>query len=116
MRLKPVSDVWAEVARVYAKNGFCPAQTRNVELNKKLAQRRYLDPANHCVRNAILGDKEQVFFWLHKAYSEKSGALEVIKIVKPLQPFRSDPRYIDLLKRMGLPGDGGFAFGYTPFA
>ena len=66
--------------------------------------------------SAILGDKEQVFFWLHKAYSEKSGALEVIKIVKPLQPFRSDPRYIDLLKRMGLPGDGGFAFGYTPFA
>jgi hypothetical protein len=41
--------------------------------------------------------------WLEKAYSEKAGRLQAIKTVKPMDPFRSDPRYIDLLKRMGLP-------------
>jgi eukaryotic-like serine/threonine-protein kinase len=92
-----------EVARVYAKNGFRSAAIRQVELRKELAQRRYVDPAGIAYESAILGDKDQVFFWLQKAYSEKSGALQLIKIAKPMDPFRSDPRYIDLLKRMRLP-------------
>ena len=96
-------SICEEVARVYAKSGFRSAQIRNVELIKQLAQRRYFDPAVIAYESALLGDKEQVFFWLEKAYSEKSGSLQFIKVVKPLEPFRSDPRYIDLLKRMHLP-------------
>jgi len=96
-------SIYEEVALVYAKSGFRSAQSRHVELRKQLAQRRYFDPAIIAYQSAILGDKEQVFFWLQKAYSEKSGALQLIKVVKPLEPFRSDPRYIDLVKRMGLP-------------
>ena len=96
-------SICEEVARVYAKSGFRSAQIRNVELIKQLAQRRYVDPADIAYESAHLGDKEQVFFWLEKAYSEKSGSLQFIKVVKPLEPFRSDPRYIDLLKRMHLP-------------
>jgi TolB-like protein/Tfp pilus assembly protein PilF len=96
-------SICEEVTQVYGKSGFRPAQIRNVELIKQLAQRRYFDPAVIAYESALLGDKEQVFFWLEKAYSEKSGTLQLIKTVKPLQPFRSDPRYIDLIKRMGLP-------------
>ena len=40
---------------------------------------------------------------LEKAYAERSGRLEYIKIEDFLEPFHSDPRYIDLLRRMGLP-------------
>lgn len=79
-----------------------PCKAHRVELNKKLAQRRYVDPAIIAYEIAFLGDKEQVFFWLQKAYSEKSGQLELIKLVKALAPFRSDPQYMDQLKRMGL--------------
>jgi eukaryotic-like serine/threonine-protein kinase len=96
-------SICEEVAAVYDKSGFRAAQTRNVELNKKLAQRRYVDPAIIAYESAFVGDKEQVFFWLQKAYSEKSGALELVKVVKSLKPFRSDSRYIDLIKNMGLP-------------
>jgi eukaryotic-like serine/threonine-protein kinase len=96
-------SICEEVTRVYAKSGFRTAQTRNVELLKRLARRRYVDPANIAYESAHLGDKEQVFFWLEKAYSEKSGALQYIKNVPVLEPFRSDSRYIDLIKRMGLP-------------
>jgi len=96
-------SICEEVTRVYAKSGFRIAQTRNVELLKQLAQRRYVDPADIAYEIAYLGDKEQVFFWLQKAYSEKSGGLQAIKIAKVLEPFRSDPRYIDLIKRMRLP-------------
>ena len=51
---------------------------------------------------ASLGDKEQTFAWLDKAAAEKSGGLEFIKIVAALDPWRKDPRYLDLLKRIGL--------------
>jgi len=96
-------SICAEVTRVYAKSGYRSATSSQIELSKKLAQRRYFDPAVIAYLSAILGDKEQVFFWLQKAYSEKSGRLQFIKDVKELEPFRSDPRYIDLVKSMGLP-------------
>jgi Tfp pilus assembly protein PilF len=96
-------SICEEVTRVYAKSGFHSAQSRNLELLKRLAQRRYVDPAIIAYESAILGDKEQAFFWLEKAYSEKSGGVGFIKVAKPLDPFRSDPRYIELLKRMHLP-------------
>ena len=92
-----------DAARVYKRAGFGAALSRVIELRKKLAQRRYVDPSDIAYAYALLGDKEQCFYWLEKAYSEKAGGLQLIKVVKPMDPFRSDPRYIDLLKRMGLP-------------
>jgi hypothetical protein len=40
---------------------------------------------------------------LEKAYGEKSGGLVTIKSSPAFDSLRSDPRYGDLLKRMGLP-------------
>ena len=92
-----------EAARLYKVGGFRVAVSRIVELRKELAQRRYVDPSDIAYACALLGDKEQVFLWLEKAYAERAGGLQVIKVVLPMDPFRSDPRYLDLLKRMGLP-------------
>ena len=80
-------SICEEVTRVYAKSGFRSAQIRNVELLKRLAQRRYVDPAIIAYESALLGDKEQVFFWLEKAYSEKSGALQVHQSGQAIGPF-----------------------------
>jgi len=91
-----------EVARVYARSGFKPAKLREIEMRKLLAKRRYVDPTDIAYAYADLGDKEQTFEWLDKAVAEKSGGLEVIKIVPTLDPWRSDPRYLDILKRVGL--------------
>jgi len=41
--------------------------------------------------------------WLEKAYQERSGRMEYMRGEDFLQPFHSDPRYVDLLRRMGLP-------------
>ena len=91
-----------EVARVYSKSGFKPAKLREIEMRKLLAKRRYVDLADIAYAYADLGDKEQTFVWLDKALADKSGGLEVVKIVPALDPWRSDPRYLDLIKRMGL--------------
>jgi serine/threonine protein kinase/tetratricopeptide (TPR) repeat protein len=52
---------------------------------------------------APTGDKDKVFEYLNKAFAEQEIEL-ILSIRYPtLDPFRSDPRYADLVRRMGLP-------------
>ena len=44
-------------------------------------------------------DDIETFAWLDKAAAEKSGGLEVVKVVPAIDPWRSDPRYLDLVTR-----------------
>jgi tetratricopeptide (TPR) repeat protein len=69
-----------------------------LELNKT----RYVTPA--ALVNVYIGleDKEQAFVWLEKAYQERSNYLAYLKVFPILDPLRSDPRYADLIRRVGL--------------
>jgi serine/threonine protein kinase len=91
-----------EVAQVYARSGYRAAVIRHLELMKQLSKRRYVDPATIAREYAEIGDKDQTFQWLEKAYAEKARGLEILEVTPPLDPLRSDPRYLDLVKRMGL--------------
>ncbi len=90
-----------DVSRVYSKSGFKPALLRGIEMRKQLANHRYVDPADIAYDYAALGDKEQTFAWLDKAAAEKSGGLEVIKVVPAMDPWRSDPRPFRSPRRYG---------------
>jgi serine/threonine protein kinase/Tfp pilus assembly protein PilF len=91
-----------EAARVYAKSGFRPTIARIIELEKQLAQRRYVDTGFIAYYYADVGDKDQTFAWLEKAFAQKAESLQLIKSIKAMDQFHSDARYIDLLKRVGL--------------
>ena len=90
------------VRKEYSKSGFHVAMTRLAELQQEQSNRFYIDPAFIATDYAIIGDKDQAFAWLEKAYAEKSVFIEYIKAVPDYDSLRSDPRYTDLLKRMGL--------------
>jgi TolB-like protein/tetratricopeptide (TPR) repeat protein len=92
-----------EVTKVYGRSGFHAALVQNVELLKELAKHRYVDPGDIGYRYARLGDKDQAYAWLEKAYAEKADSLQYIKVTPAMDALRTDPRYSDLLKRMGLP-------------
>ncbi len=49
-----------------------------------------------------LGDKEQAFSWLERAFAESDMALPYLKIKPEFDPLRSDPRFTELLRRAGL--------------
>ena len=49
-----------------------------------------------------LGDNEQAFHWLEEAYQEKSNILQFLKSHPYFDPIRSDPRFVALIKRVGL--------------
>jgi len=105
-KLSNDSDVLAlfEAAkREYPKSGYHGALKRMVALEEEQAKRIYIDPAWHAGQYARLGEKDQAFAWLEKAYAEKSGYLHYLKVDPRFDSLRSDPRYADFLKRMGLP-------------
>ena len=51
---------------------------------------------------AGLGEKDQAFAWLEKGFQDRSGQLARTRWEPPCESLRSDPRYADLLRRMGL--------------
>jgi serine/threonine protein kinase/TolB-like protein/Flp pilus assembly protein TadD len=97
------SAIAEEAARVYAKSGYPATIKRIIELKLQLAKREYVDPAEIAFYYADLGDKDQAFAWLDKAYAEKSDLLGFVKVAHDLDGLRSDPRYFALLRKMGLP-------------
>jgi TolB-like protein/Tfp pilus assembly protein PilF len=52
---------------------------------------------------AALGEKDEAFAELDKAYENREAGLTRLKVDKRLDPLRSDPRFADLMRRVGLP-------------
>jgi len=87
----------------YQKAKLKGACTALIEVLKNESQREYVAPNEIATYYALMGDRDHTFEWLEKGYAERSGRMEYLKVEGFLEPFHSDPRYIDLLKRMGLP-------------
>jgi TolB-like protein len=71
------------------------------ELESKYARHeaRELDPA---IVNIGLGEKDQAFAWLEKAYQAHSGNMSYLGWDPVYESVRADPRFVDLLQRIGL--------------
>jgi hypothetical protein len=50
-----------------------------------------------------LGDKTQAFVFLDKAYNERDFILVMLNVEPMFDPLRSDPRFAELSRRVGLP-------------
>ncbi len=68
----------------------------------ELSRRRYVTPVPMAVVYIGLGDKDQAFVWLEKAYQERSNFMAFLKVIPIADPLRSDPRFDNLLERIGL--------------
>lgn len=49
-----------------------------------------------------LGDKDRAFYWLERAFQERSNWLVLSKVGRRIKPLNGDPRFDDLLKRIGF--------------
>jgi serine/threonine protein kinase/tetratricopeptide (TPR) repeat protein len=59
--------------------------------------------AGAAVAAALAGDRDQAFKYLEKAFSDGDSELLIVIRYPALDSLRSDPRYKDLLRRLGLP-------------
>ncbi len=69
---------------------------------KERSQQTYVQPSLIALIHVGLGDKNQAFDWLQKAYEDRSAGLLYLKVDPAFDSVRSDPRFIDLLRRVGL--------------
>src|SRR5206468_5456791 len=75
-------------------------QLQSLEAN---AKQGYVPPILFADTYALLGDKENAFLWLEKAYQERSTKLLDLKVDPDYDSLRSDPRFAQLTARIGLP-------------
>jgi hypothetical protein len=61
------------------------------------------DPYSVAMVYAVLHDREQALRWLDRTYQQRSSALVDVKIDPFFDSLHGDPRYADLLRRIGFP-------------
>jgi serine/threonine-protein kinase len=93
---------FAGLGHVAARRGrIDEARAVLAELDER-ARSRYVSPVAQAGLYVTLGDVDQAFAWLEKAYRDRRGWLAYLKIEPMLDPLRSDPRFPGLLERMRL--------------
>jgi tetratricopeptide (TPR) repeat protein len=94
-------DEPAALAHAYALSGNrrrrCPPGV------EQQAKRRYISPSTLADLYAVLGDIDQAFALLEKAYDERDNMVVLLKVEPMFDSLRSDERFTDLLRRVGFP-------------
>jgi eukaryotic-like serine/threonine-protein kinase len=67
-----------------------------------LAERRYVSSYEIGLIHLALGERDEGFRYLEKSFEERSAWLVYLPLEPRLDPFRSDPRLADLIRRVGL--------------
>ena len=93
----------AMLGHAYAVAGDASEAQKLLDQLKKQSVGAYVPSYSIAELYAGLGDSNKAFEWLQKAYEERSRALVFLLVEPRLDPLRSDPRFADLLRRLGLP-------------
>lgn len=93
----------ARLGWAYAKIGKTADAKRILRELEAETKTRYVAPCLIAALHVGLGDKEQAFVWLERAFQERDVLLMTLNIESHLDPLRSDRRFQDLVRRVGLP-------------
>jgi tetratricopeptide (TPR) repeat protein len=88
------------VHQAYLDAGYKSWLRKRIDLAKN---RSVVDEGDVAQCYAVLGDKDQAFFWLNKGYEDREAGVFYLGVIPLFDSLRSDPRFADLLRRMGLP-------------
>jgi hypothetical protein len=104
----------ADTGHLYAVSGQTEKAKGVIEELKKLSAKRYVNPFEIGLIYIGLGDKEQAFQWLETSFRDRSDLLVYLNVDPRLDPIRSDPRFADLVRRVGIPTPGGATAARSP--
>jgi Flp pilus assembly protein TadD len=69
---------------------------------REASKRHYVSGFDMATVFAGMGDKDNAFHWLEKAYTGRESQMAFLGVTRRLDGLRSDPRFVDLLHRMHL--------------
>jgi TolB-like protein len=96
----PLMDTaWGLVNAVNGRKDQAEEKIRELETAGK---NRYVPATYFGMLYAGLGKKKQAFTWLEKAYEERADGLTWLNVLPALDGLRSEPRFQDLLRRIGF--------------
>ncbi|HYL10677.1 MAG TPA: winged helix-turn-helix domain-containing protein [Candidatus Acidoferrales bacterium] len=93
---------WSSLAYLNGRSGRSAQARRALETLLQLNRRRQVDAKLLIAAYIGVGNKDQALAWLEKAYAQHSNAIPALKVDPMYDPLRSDPRFQDLLRRVGL--------------
>ena len=107
MRFAGEKDLAEQVERKYVSSGYSEAKKTFLwgdikEKQKTRARSGFGQTAWIAADYALLGEKNKAFEWLEKAFQEGSIGWD-LKVSDHFELLRSDPRFQDFLRRLGLP-------------
>lgn len=88
--------------RAYTYTGRRTEAIRLLDELKRRRQKGYVPAAAFVNAYLGLGDVDQAFAWLDQAYKEQSELLQWLRVHPFFDPLRNDPRFADLMRRVGL--------------
>ena len=89
--------------RGYRSSGWPGALTEGIKARINQYRNGYGSPYEIARMYADLGDKEEAFEWLNTAYREHDFLLRELNTAFEMDNLRSDPRYAELVRKVGLP-------------
>jgi tetratricopeptide (TPR) repeat protein len=92
------------LANAYAKSGNKAEALKIRDQLESISKRRYVSGYSFALAYLGLGNKEEAFRWLEKAYDDRAGdALRFVKVEPLLDPLRGDPRFEALVAKIFPP-------------
>ena len=97
------SDFASAMEHGFRSTGWKGALINGIQTLESQRKTGYSSPYVIASLYADLGDKERAFQWLNIAYEEHDTNLSALKTNFALDPLRSDPRFAELVRKVGLP-------------
>jgi serine/threonine-protein kinase len=90
------------LVRVHAASGQSDEARRTLRELLDMADQRYVPAYGVGAAYAALGDMDEAFRWLERAFEERSVELTFLAVEPEMDVLRADPRFHDLMRRMNL--------------
>jgi TolB-like protein/DNA-binding winged helix-turn-helix (wHTH) protein len=97
------SEFASAIEQGFRSAGWKGALTKGIETRQSQRKSGYSSAYGIAQLYANLGDEDQAFRWLNTAYQERDLYLLKLKTDFLLDPLRSDPRFAELVRKVGLP-------------
>ncbi|NDQ58436.1 MAG: protein kinase [Acidipila sp.] len=99
----PTLQALSSMAYVFASSGNESGARKILNDLIQRSKQSYVPPTHIAIVYAGLGEKDQAIAWLQKGFAVKDAHLEFLGVEPVYDSLRSDPRFADMIARLGLP-------------